>query len=166
MIRMKAIQPRDFKTADFLKVIGKEARNVGQEIQRQYGRFVETWEHDVRFALKVNVTIEQVEILVTTKDKIFRWVSKGTPPHVIRVKHARSLVFRSGFKPKTRRGLVGSNAGGVSGETLYRRSVRHPGIEPREFDKTIATIWKRVMRKRFRDALNRAALASGHALRR
>lgn len=76
--------------------------------------------------------------VIYVPNKIYGYVDLGTRPHEIRPKTARRLAFRSGFVAKTSPGVVGSGAGGSFGGFVYAKRVRHPGIKPRLFSKTIA----------------------------
>lgn len=167
MITMKPIRPKDFKEKAFTETLAAEARDIGQQIKADYQKTTATWKRKPAFDLTVTVQPRAgIKILVTTKDKVYEYVTKGTRPHIIRAKNAVALRFQSGYRAKTRKGLIGSTSGGASGDVAYAKVVQHPGTEGREFDQAIAKVWKRVLRKRFQDAMKRAAQASGHSMRR
>lgn len=162
---MKPIIPKAFNARAMLQVLEVEARDITEQMQGSHEAIVATWEKKPKFIAEVKVTRERITMLVFTTDEVYGWVSGGTRPHIIRAKNAVALRFQSGYKAKTRKGLIGSTAGGPSGPLVSAQAVEHPGTEAREFEKSIAKIYKRVMRKRFADAMKRAAFASGHAMK-
>lgn len=93
-----------------------------------------TWNHKPAH----EVDREPTARVVGTNDRIYEIVSEtGSRPHTIRPRNARSLRFQTGYKAKTRRGVIGSSSGGASGSVVHSKSVQHPGFEPREFVKAI-----------------------------
>lgn len=165
MIRATPIKPKPFKVAEFMKTVTAEAQDIGEGMKRHYEATVETWTRKPKFTLTVKVTREKITILVTTKDKIYEYVSLGTKRHWVGPKNKRALKFQAGYSPKTRRGLVGSVPGGASGDFVFSSGHYVGGIKAREFDKSIAKVWRRAFAKRMQGALRRAAYASGHAMR-
>lgn len=163
MITIKAVVPSRpwIDPYKVLREIEKTMRKeVADDFKRDFGKTVRTWEekpkfrsvffkHPNQYVLKVYPTGEFA-------DK-YMWVDQGTRPHLIIPKSPNtSLKFRSEFKPKTRPGFVGSSAGGKTGPYVYPKVVRHPGIEPREFSKTIAEQGESRFQRSIQDAANRA----------
>lgn len=73
-----------------------------------------------------------------TDNEIYGYVTHGTRPHIIRPRRAKRLSFQTGYRPKTRRRILGSRQGGASGAWAYAKEVHHPGTEARQFEEEIA----------------------------
>ncbi|MDI9548188.1 MAG: hypothetical protein QM346_11390, partial [Chloroflexota bacterium] len=93
----------------------------------------------------------------------YRYVAEGTKPHAIRPKRARMLAFPGTYRAKTTPGVIGSQAGGGSGETRYASAVAHPGTQAREFHKLIAKKRQSSFKREMEEAMREAARKSGHA---
>lgn len=96
---------------------------------------VADWKHQPTFKANFSgggLTVDFVPV-GNKAGKIYGYVSGGTPPHKIRARRVRFLVFTGGSGPKTR------SQGGQrkrkirSGQTVFARSVNHPGIQARNF---------------------------------
>jgi hypothetical protein len=72
-----------------------------------------------------------------TNAKIYGFVDEGTKAHVILPKRSKYLAFSSGYKAKTRVGIIGSEPGGSFGESVFAAKVHHPGFPGRKFTITI-----------------------------
>jgi hypothetical protein len=72
------------------------------------------------------------------------------------------LKFKSIYAPKTSPGRIVPKTGGASGDDVFSKGVIHPGIDAREFDKTLQKEWQPIFRKRMQDAMSQAAQVSGH----
>lgn len=142
--RLQAIRPRKspvFQTADFNKALERALDKTGKTMIRDFKRTTATWEHKPSFSIldkQYRVGRRVVSITVGTHDPIYRYVSRGTPPHIIRPRNAAALAFPSGFTPKTKPGRFLSKPGGRSGETVFAQEVHHPGTEPRKFEELVA----------------------------
>lgn len=73
------------------------------------------------------------EIAVGTDSTKYLFVDSGTRPHVITAVRSRYLAFSSGYRVKTRVGIIGSQEGGAFGPTRFAQSVKHPGFPGRKF---------------------------------
>lgn len=116
---MKALKDSVYKTASL--------------VQRDLQSTTRTWEHKPKFDITITQQGENYIVAVGTDDKIYLFVSEGTRPHVIKAKRSPYLAFQSGYRAKTRVGVIGSNEGGAFGETVFAQSVRHPGTKARRF---------------------------------
>ncbi len=95
----------------------------------------------------------------------WKWISRGTglygPKHKkypIRPKVRRrgpggrfrkaaaALRFREDYDPRTRPGCKYKGPGSASGDYVFRKLVMHPGIKPRNFEKCIASWYKKTKR--------------------
>lgn len=90
----------------------------------------QTFDHTVEF------TIESKEgwRSVSTTDAPYCYINAGT-----KVRHA---LMSPDFRAKTRPRYIGSNKG-RGGVLIVSRKINLPGIEAREFDKTIAEKWQK-----------------------
>ncbi len=95
-------------------------------------------------------------MLVGTDDEIYGYVNDGTRAHIIKARRAPRLAFKTGFTPKTTPRQIGSRKGGVSGNLVRPKQVRHPGTKARKFSKTIAARRQGGFTKAMRLATERA----------
>ena len=138
---------------------------VKPALLREFKKVVTDWDHKPGFAARKYVNKGAIEVAVYptgTNKKIWRYVSEGTPPHVIRPKHAKTLRFQWGgpgsYKPKTTTAPSWGGPGTVSGgKTVYRQEVHHPGTEARNFERYIADQYLPKFRKEIENAMRRGA---------
>lgn len=161
----KPIKPGRFRSEVFRQAIEREARLVADGMLLDFLLTVSKWKRQPKFDKEVSVGPASVDILVGTDDEIYGYVSRGTRPHIIRPVRAKALRFQSGYKAKTTPGLISSQTGGPFGDEVFRLEVRHPGTEPRNFEKLIAKKWKTEFRKRMQSAMAQASRASGHGIK-
>lgn len=128
-----------------------------QEVQKDFERTTRTWKTRVRFrivkARKVGTALQGA---AGTDNEIYGYVTRGTRPHIINARNGRMLSFSSGYSAKTRRGLIGSGAGGSFGARAFAKSVRHPGTQARDFEPTIAKLHQKSFERRVNDKLSKA----------
>ena len=115
---------------------------AGKTIQKDaldaFRKTTRTWWHQPEFEMMVQQTGNELEIVVGTDDRIYGYVDRGTPPHIIRPKKpGYPLRFQSGYKSKTTPGVIGSKAGGPRGDFVRAMEVHHPGTKPRKFSEAI-----------------------------
>jgi hypothetical protein len=161
----KPIKPARFRSEVFRQEMEREARAVADAMLLDFLLTVSKWKRQPKFAKEVSVGPNSVDILVGTDDEIYGYVSRGTRPHIIRPVRAKALRFQAGYKAKTTPGLISSHSGGAFGEEMFRPEVRHPGTEPRNFEKAIEKKWKPEFRKRMQAAMAQASRASGHGIK-
>jgi len=94
---------------------------------------VRTWEHKPKFDITITQQGDNYIVAAGTDNLIYLFVSEGTKAHVIKAKRSPYLVFQSGYRAKTRVGIIGSNEGGAFGDTIAAKSVKHPGTKARKF---------------------------------
>ena len=88
--------------------------------------------------------------------KKWNWVSRGTKgPYKIRAKNAKTLAFRTGYKPRTKPGGTFGGPGVASGPWRTPVEVTHPGIEPRHFEENIAKRFAPMYRERIENLIRR-----------
>lgn len=138
------------KRSDFDLIIRHVERalddTVKPEVVAAHEEEVKDWDHKVQFGSMKRVNDKGISIFVYPKGDnkdIYFWVSAGTPAHDITPKNAPFLEFKWGgpgsHKPKTfPYGKPLRLGGGQSPHHVKMLKVRHPGIEPRHFEKQIA----------------------------
>lgn len=88
--------------------------------------------------------------------KKWNWVSRGTKgPYKIRAKNAKTLAFKTNYKPKTRPSGVFGGPGVATGPWRNPVEVTHPGIEPRLFEEVIAKRFAPMYRRRIENLIRR-----------
>ena len=124
------------------RLTGDKLRAINQATRDEVGRrgvllsepTVATWDTQVGFT----AVDKRTAVEIVSDSKIFNWVNRGTRPHEIRPRGPWPLRFPGGFTAKTTPGSLSSGPGGSFGDTIVARSVQHPGIKARRFDKLIA----------------------------
>jgi hypothetical protein len=121
----------------------KNVRDKLEGITKGRTDLSEAWEHEVTFRVRVYI-VRGGDIRIWAdpwKNKeIWHWVSRGTKPHVIEAKRAKTLVFQWGFArysppPKSYPRMPILPAGGGGGaQTVAFKRVHHPGGDPRNFE--------------------------------
>lgn len=101
--------------------------------ERDYDSTTRTWDHKVKFEVEVTQNGANYEVTAGTHDKIYGFVDAGTKAHIIRPKRSKYLSFSSGYRAKTRVGVIGSQPGGSFGDTVLAQEVHHPGFPGRQF---------------------------------
>jgi hypothetical protein len=138
-ISLKSITPKGLpKTKDFVAAIEKAALKTANLTQRDLENTTRTWQHKPQFSINILPTDNPYTIIAGTDDKIYQFVDAGTKPHIIRPRRSKYLRFFSGYRAKTRVGIIGSREGGSYGEQVFRQQVYHPGTAARKFMITIA----------------------------
>jgi hypothetical protein len=124
---------------DFLK---GRSREIFKYFEQVAGGFVN---HKVDITQKrgVRKSAGNLEVVVGALEpsggnRIFAFVNWGTGPRVIVRRNYPFLVFRPGYRRATSPGsLKVSPPWEKVGSRIYLRSVNHPGIKARRFDKLI-----------------------------
>jgi len=167
MIILKVISPKRIQPDVFRQEILNELRKVETAVLKDYRKTTATWNHKVQFDSKITFAKGSPGVIVETDDKIYGYVTYGTKAHPI-VAHGNALVFTWGgkgsYKAKTTPRVIGSQAGGPSGKTVFFKSVQHPGTEAREFHETIHEKWIDLFAEHMQDALDRGAKKCGHGM--
>lgn len=164
MILYKAVKPTKIKVDAIRLELLSMMNSTSREIKKDFQACVKTWNHKVEFeilkSLKGGPTV-----LIGTDDEIFGYVNNGTPEHDIPASKPSGLFYKSGFKPKTQVGVIGSRTGGKFGPVRgHGMIVHHPGIAARNFDKTIADLWRQKFKRLAEEAIKRGVEKSGHKI--
>jgi hypothetical protein len=154
---LEPIIPAPIDIPAVLSAIETELNNTVKAARDDFKKTTRTWLTRVDFILiMAQKRGQDLEAATGTNNKIFGYVTRGTRPHIIRPRRARVLRFMSGYRAKTIRRRIGSNAGGSSGSPVFSSEVHHPGSQGREFEEAIAEKYQVVLQKRLQDTLNKA----------
>lgn len=162
MIKMRVIEPPKFNKEAFRKHAMKQLQAFIAQVNRKYDRTVKTWDHKPTFKTEFQDTPNQLSGAVIVQDKIFEFVSEGTPPHDIVPVRAKALAFPRMFTPKTMPGVIDARPGATGGDTVFAKIVHHPGTKPRHFDDVIAHDSEEEFSTAIQKAIDDAVTESGH----
>lgn len=140
MFTAKAIIPSKelFNEPAFVKAITDALDTGALWVQSEFYETTQTWQRQVDFQITQDTEFTRD---IWTSDEVYGWVNNGTAAHQIDPKTGLFLKFTVPFAPKSQKNVIGSYQGNRGDVIRYQRSVQHPGIEPREFDETIAREW-------------------------
>ena len=181
MIVAKSIKPSRFRSEAFTQAITAAANEAAKQIQKDFEATTKTWDHKPQFVKEVDVKTSPVQVLVGTDDEIYRYVDEGTGLYGPKKRkypifagiytgksNKKALSFRWGgkgsYRAKTRPGVIGSTSGGPSGPMVAFPYVEHPGIKPRNFDKTIQKKWEPRFKRLIEQAMSIGSKNSGHSI--
>lgn len=119
------------------RVIENTLDNLAMNIKADFETTTQTWKGRPVFKIKKD---GKEDILIFTDNLIYFWLNDGTRSNypITPKRPGGSLRFNGKFRPKTRPGYIGSNAGQSGPPVQYRKRVIHPGIKARKFSKAIA----------------------------
>ena len=137
-----------FDAAKMRRQIEKTLDDLAKRATAEYKKTTETWDGHPDFTVTKDGNFTRI---VGTESEVYGYVDHGTRPHPIRARAAPNLAFQVGFTPKTTPNVVGSAGGGSYGNFVYAKEVQHPGTEPRNFSKNIASLMQNRMVKEFDD---------------
>lgn len=116
-------------------------------VSKEFEETVQTWNEKPSFTRTVVTSGNNIIGEVSTKNKIYIFVSDGTNRHWVGPKNASRLRFRSGYNAKTSQGRIPSVSGGATGSVVFSRGHYVSGIKARKFDTQI----KNDTESRFKD---------------
>ena len=119
--------------------IVKELRAEGEDTNKMFDRFFQTWSEKPVATFKVTMDRNKGYGDVYNYPQgdegiiqIFRWTVYGTKPHDIPSDGVNPLRFQGTFTPKTQPGVISSQPGGKSGPWVQSwYIIDHPGTAPR-----------------------------------
>lgn len=129
-----------------------------------YEDTVRTWTHKPQFPVKKIDRPNELSLTITAKGKyrkIYAYVEQGTKQRIIVPRRRffrgqRSVLrFQPNYVPKTTPRDIRAGRGGKFGHHVFRKSVIHPGIKPREFTKKIAKVLEPIVKRAVREAVKR-----------
>ena len=142
-IKLTSITPSRAKMLDkrtLEKDLDTALRNTAKTVRADFRRTTKTWNRRPKFKITgPRNTGLKMEILISTNNEIYSYVTRGTRAHLIpkSPKRIGSLAFPKKFKSKTRPRIIGSRSGFRGGGTAFAKQVKHPGSKARDFDKEI-----------------------------
>lgn len=134
------------------RAITNQLNATALAIQADFKVTTQTWKDKPEFTITSPSPYERV---IGTSDAIYAMLNAGTPPHPISA-HSGVLRFSAPFQSKTLPHSISSGPGSRGGSEVYRRTVQHPGTEPREWDTTIAEKWDREAATQMQRAIDAA----------
>lgn len=137
MFQVKAIatQPNLLSPQEFLTALNAGLDEAALEVKAEFEKTTETWVHKPEFTI---TTEQPLQRTIQTTDQIYTWLDQGTRPHIIEPATKLALRFTIPFAPKTQKNVIGSYGGNRGDTVVFSKSVRNPGISPREFAETIS----------------------------
>lgn len=149
-------------------ILNAAAQAVDEEaraMKAKHDEAVLSWQKKPLFEVRPRKESDRIiRQLVVKNGEIWAYVNYGTgtygptgQPYLILPVKAKALSFQTGYNAKTlpvARGNVGS--GQRSGDTITRKGVLHPGIEPRSFAEYFALESAESLPDRIRDSIRRA----------
>ena len=163
----------DFRA--FYREIEKALDNtVKPELLAYFQRVVQPWNNPPQFAARKRILLEMLEVYIYPVGEnadIWRYVTLGTRPHIIKPKGAGyPLRFKWGgygsYKART------TTSGGykgpgkvIGGQTVRFKRVNHPGTKARNFERHIARWYKPRFTRVMNEAVKRGVAAANRAAR-
>lgn len=129
------------------KEVRQAARDTGTDLANWLTIAVREWTHRPRFAGRVTIQPDYIEVKVDvagSAKQIFFYVDKGTglygpkkQAYEIKPKQPGGMLrFQPGYSARSQPGAkIGMGTGEHFGEWISKKSVMHPGIKAREFEK-------------------------------
>lgn len=163
VLRIEPILPKRnlFDVERYKDAIEQAGKMTAMAIKVDFEVTTQTWQHKVDF--KIEHSAGRLEWKIYTKNAIYGYVSEGTRPHTITARAGKRLhFFRTGFRPKSRVGWIGSNKGRAANkDETFARSVQHPGTEARKFPEAIKKKWDAEWGRQLMRAIRAAATYGG-----
>lgn len=162
VFKYKVIKPKRLKDKNMRLELLNGIRKVARGVTKDFEETVKTWERKPKFEQIISLKGAGPQFLVGTDDEVYGYVNSGTRAHNIFPKRAKALRFLGTYRAKTSPGVIGSGAGGSSGDEVFSQGVRHPGTKARKFDEMISKKWDRAWRNQMIEAMRQAAKKSGN----
>lgn len=137
---------------DILKAVDKTTKVM----ERDFKKTTRTWDTKVQFE-QVAAARDGDDLVgaIGTDNRIYLFVTRGTKAHVITAKAGGVLAYPSGYRRKTRPGILKSYRGGGFGRMRFSKSVKHPGNKPRDFEHVVANKHQRTLEDNVSQAISK-----------
>lgn len=128
---------------------------------KDFEKTTQTWDHKVEFyQVAAQLSGSKAIAAAGTDDDIYRFVSRGTQPHLITPSDDSGfLAFQTGYGDKTSKGIKGiedgAQPGGHFGDFVYAKQVQHPGNSPRLFEEAMQALHRDSFKDRIAAAIAR-----------
>lgn len=151
MIKMKAIEAPLWSAKFVEREVKKAQHEFAKQAIKEHEEVTKYWETEVEFrAIEKYDVSREASVGIFTKSDVWRYVDKGTKPHIIRPKRKPVLAFRTPFSPKTTPRSLRTTRGYLGDTWVHAKEVHHPGTQPRQFSvmigKKLTPVWARLMR--------------------
>ena len=146
MATMQAVFIRRNRLFQNAKVLRNEVDRtleqvVGGRLLKIFRAHVADWKHKPTWKATLKTPRNTSELTVIpsgTNAKLWVWTSRGTKPHRIAARRARTLAFQTNYSARTQPvGRYGVGTGKSTGPWVYPRAVSHPGTKARKFEETV-----------------------------
>lgn len=153
-LKLIPITPKHLpSTKQYMDAMFNGVQQTGSLIMRDMQSTVRTWNHKPSFYVVIHNSNGQYAVIAGTNNLIYLFVDAGTKAHPIKAKRSRYLRFQSGYRAKSRVGVIGSQEGGAYGAVQFAKEVKHPGFKGRKFIITIAKRRQVTMRQMTEQAI-------------
>lgn len=146
---------------EYVTAMKKAVQKSADLTKRDLESTTRTWTHKPKFAVIVEENGSAFAVFAGTNDQIYRYVDEGTKAHDIKPKRSKFLRFSSGYKAKTRVGIIGSQDGGSFGDNVFSEGVHHPGFAGRHFIDLITKRRQKTIDQEVDQALAKVARNAG-----
>lgn len=148
-LHLEAITPKMPNYPDLFMLASRRAVDVVRVgIEDDLNKITRTWSTKVKWKTRIDTSGGNLAVEVSTTNAVFGYLEHGTglygPKHRAYPipkpgnTKAKILRFQAGYKPKTKPGVLESGSGGPFGETVFRHTVMHPGVEARNWIPALA----------------------------
>lgn len=132
---------------------------VASKIEKAEEDRVKNWEHKPRIKSIFTPQKTQLKLLVTpfgTNKRYWVFVSGGAAGKTYSVKKADYMTVRTGYRAKTQPNNKYGGRGDYTGNVYRAKTVRWPGIEPRNFEEHIIKKHQKSVERLMHKAVQRA----------
>jgi len=162
---LKVLKPIQFSAFQFYKEFRSAASDSNDEWEKRFKITHRNWDSGPSWNKTISLSAKLVEFTTETDDahdgKIYRFLNYGTKK--------RYAAMPSGWKSKTAPGRFFPNAGGVPFDRRARGAwdwreyvAASRAIDPRAWDKMVKKQTERKVVVRFREAMQKGVVNSGH----
>lgn len=113
------------------------ADNCAEELRSRFARTVKTWVTPPVFTTSITHSGLSTTVTVGTDNPIYAYLEYGTAVRQIVPVRAPVLVFRPGYIPATRHGVLDAQTPHAFGNLVFRKIVWKHSIAKRDFTSTI-----------------------------
>lgn len=147
-VTFKTIRPKGIKKEVFTKQFVEAAEMMASDVHYDFDLITARWKNPPAFDEKVKETPKAIELSVLTGDMVFKYYDQGNggPTRIIKPVRAQALHWVD-----------------KSGEDVFRKWVH--GYAGRHAVDKVEKDWLKKAPKYFEDAMGKAVLKSGHAIK-
>ena len=157
----KITEPMQLTFAEVRGHILAVVQNYGVKIKKDFEATTATWkDHHPVFTIERKFAGGNIKLSITTKDEVWGYLNRGT--------ERRWALMSHDFSPKTAPRQLTSYPG--SGKVLYRGPAEMraagigyamPGIEAREWTKTVMDLYRDALIRDLRNAVSKGLRSAG-----